>query len=50
LLPIPTIWWIPTSQYRNKMIFSVVANHHELFGVDASWTYFEAHAMELVGR
>jgi hypothetical protein len=30
----------PTSQYRNKMIFSVVANHHELFGVDASWMYF----------
>ena len=32
----------PTSQYRNKMIFSVVANHHELFGVNASWIYFEA--------
>jgi hypothetical protein len=40
----------PTSQYRIKMIFSVVANHHELFGVDASWMYFEAHATELVRR
>ena len=32
----------PTSQYRNSAIFSVVCKHQELFGVKASWSYFEA--------
>ena len=32
----------PTSQYRNKSIFSVVAAHKQLFGVSAAWNYFEA--------
>lgn len=32
----------PTSQYRNKTIFHLVANHQETFGIDAKWNYFEA--------
>ncbi|XP_078616892.1 uncharacterized protein LOC144885097 [Branchiostoma floridae x Branchiostoma japonicum] len=32
----------PSSQYRNKTIFSVVSDHKELFGVPATWNYFEA--------
>ena len=33
----------PTSQYRNKQIFSIVDQHDQLFpGVRASWLYFEA--------
>ncbi|KAJ8044972.1 hypothetical protein HOLleu_07881 [Holothuria leucospilota] len=33
----------PTAQYRNKTIFSLVSDHHELFnGIFASWNYFEA--------
>ena len=32
----------PTSQYRNKTIFSIVANHEAEFGVPANWNYFEA--------
>ncbi|KAL3880396.1 hypothetical protein ACJMK2_032640 [Sinanodonta woodiana] len=33
----------PTSQYRNKHIFSIVAHHDTLFpGMKASWLYFEA--------
>ncbi|XP_071479520.1 uncharacterized protein [Diadema antillarum] len=32
----------PTAQYRNKTIFSLVSDHHKLFGVFASWNYFEA--------
>ena len=32
----------PTSQYRNKMMFDVVANHSHLYGLDASWHFFEA--------
>ncbi len=33
----------PTSQYRNKHIMHIVANHESLFdGMKASWTYFEA--------
>ena len=32
----------PTSQYRNKSIFHIIANHLQLFGVKGSWQYFEA--------
>lgn len=32
----------PTSQYRNKNIFSLVSNHKSQFGVSAAWNYFEA--------
>lgn len=32
----------PVSQYRNKMIFDVVVQHLNLFGIQASWQYFEA--------
>ena len=32
----------PTSQYRNKTAFYLVATHNDLFGVDAEWNYFEA--------
>ncbi|CAG2248624.1 unnamed protein product [Mytilus edulis] len=32
----------PTSQYRNRYIFNVVAEHVSLFNVPASWQYFEA--------
>ena len=33
----------PTSQYRNKQIFSILANHDRLFpDVKAFWLYFEA--------
>ena len=32
----------PSSQYRNRGIFSLLAKHRDLFGVDATWTYFEA--------
>lgn len=33
----------PTSQYRNKQIFSIVAQHDTIFpGIRASWLYFEA--------
>lgn len=32
----------PTSQYRNKTIFRVVANHEEMYGCKAVWNYFEA--------
>lgn len=32
----------PTSQYRNKTIFHLVANHQETFGIDAKWNFFEA--------
>lgn len=32
----------PTSQYRNKTIFYLIANHHQLFQVRAQWNYFEA--------
>ena len=33
----------PTSQYRNKHMFYLVANHQNMFdGVQASWQYFEA--------
>lgn len=31
----------PTSQYRNKTIFSFVANHTATYGVHAVWNYFE---------
>jgi hypothetical protein len=33
----------PTSQYRNRQIFSIVANHDKIFsGIQAAWLYFEA--------
>ena len=33
----------PTSQYRNKRIFSIVAQHDTIFpGIRSSWLYFEA--------
>ena len=32
----------PTSQYRNKTIFQLIANHEKLFGIKAKWNYFEA--------
>lgn len=33
----------PTSQYRNKQIFSIIANHDRLFpDIKASWLYFDA--------
>ena len=32
----------PTSQYRNKAMMYVVANHDSLFGFKASWQYWEA--------
>lgn len=32
----------PTSQYRNKTMFAVTANHPNEFGMAAVWNYFEA--------
>ena len=32
----------PTSQYRNKYIFQLIANHKQIFGIRAVWNYFEA--------
>ena len=32
----------PTSQYRNKTMFHLVATGKKLFGVELSWTYLEA--------
>ncbi|KAJ8048235.1 hypothetical protein HOLleu_00469 [Holothuria leucospilota] len=33
----------PTAQYRNKTIFSIVADHHTIFdGIYATWNYFES--------
>ena len=32
----------PSSQYRNKTIFQLIANHEKLFGMKAIWNYFEA--------
>jgi hypothetical protein len=32
----------PTSQYRNKLIFDVVANHKSLYDCCTVWNYFEA--------
>lgn len=32
----------PTSQYRNKTVFYLIAHHAEMFNVHASWLYFEA--------
>ena len=31
----------PVSQYRNKFLFFTVSNHLSIFGVAASWHYFE---------
>ena len=32
----------PSSQYRNRYIFSILCKHHTLLGLSATWTYFEA--------
>ena len=32
----------PFSQYRNKVMFFIIANHQEMFGTAARWDYFEA--------
>ena len=32
----------PTSQYRNRYIFQVVASHEETYNITAQWNYFEA--------
>ena len=32
----------PTSQYRNKLIFWLVANHKQIFGMKAVWHFLEA--------
>lgn len=32
----------PTSQYQNKSMIYIVANHHDLLGLRASWQYWEA--------
>ncbi|XP_078659979.1 LOW QUALITY PROTEIN: uncharacterized protein LOC144904722 [Branchiostoma floridae x Branchiostoma belcheri] len=32
----------PSSQYRNKTIFSILSDHESLFGLPACWNYFEA--------
>ncbi|KAI8514059.1 hypothetical protein Bbelb_083830 [Branchiostoma belcheri] len=32
----------PSSQYRNKTMFSVISEHEALFGIPACWNYFEA--------
>lgn len=32
----------PSSQYRNRFIFHVLANQQQHFGVHARWNYFEA--------
>ena len=32
----------PTSQYRNRTIFAIVARHEQLFQLKATWSYFEA--------
>ncbi|CAC5419889.1 unnamed protein product [Mytilus coruscus] len=32
----------PTSQYRNKHIFSSIKKHKDHFGFDCTWNYFEA--------
>ncbi|CAC5416239.1 unnamed protein product [Mytilus coruscus] len=32
----------PSSQYRNKTIFDLVANHSSVYGIQARWNYFES--------
>lgn len=32
----------PTSQYRNRFFFHTIANHIDMFGLMATWNYFEA--------
>ena len=32
----------PTSQYRNKTMFDMVARHQQIYGMKASWHFFEA--------
>lgn len=31
----------PSSQYRNRFIFNTLCQHNDIFGVGASWDYFE---------
>ena len=33
----------PVTQYRNSAVMSIVTRHYELFGLQCSWLYFEAH-------
>ena len=39
----------PSSQYRNKLIFDMIANFENLHGCKASWHYFESGACEELG-
>ena len=32
----------PFSQYRNKLMFYLIANHKDIFGVEGCWNNFEA--------
>jgi hypothetical protein len=32
----------PSSQYRNRYIINVIANHKQIFDVNACWNYFES--------
>ena len=32
----------PSSQYRNKYIFNLIANHHEMYDIHAVWNNFES--------
>ena len=32
----------PSSQYRNRYIFQILAKHKEIYGCEAQWNYFEA--------
>ena len=43
--PIQSIHYIsdsPTSQYRNCSMFAVTAMHKDLFGINATWQFFES--------
>ena len=37
-------YWIesPSSQYRNRYIINVIANHKQIFDVNACWNYFDS--------
>lgn len=44
LSPVTHVHYItdsPSSQYRNNQIFAITSRHEEMFGIPASWTYFE---------
>lgn len=44
---VPNVTWVhywtnnPTSQYRNKLIFSCIANHSSIYGIYARWNYWK---------